>query len=226
MRIIRNILVVGGSLIILLGIIGIVTFSQNKDNKDAEEIKLPPPELKGKVSLEEVLSLRRSIREYQNKELTLEQIGQLLWAANGKNKFRRTVPSAGALYPMEVYAVYKEGVYHYQTNNHSLKLVKKGDVRADLAKAALGQEWVRLAPLSIVITGNYEKCARRYRERAERYVHIEAGHIGQNIYLQAVTLGLGTVAVGAFYDEEVKKVLKLPEKETPLYIFPIGYPAE
>jgi len=202
-----------------------------KPEAEGMEIKLPPASQKGNVSLEETLAKRRSVRSYKPDALTAEQIGQLLWAANGlnadpKSRANRTVPSAGALYPMEVYCLTAEGFYLYLPASHSLRLIKKGDLRQALAKAALGQASVAGAPLVIVITGNYAKCAVKYKDRAPRYVHIEAGHIGQNIHLEAVALGLGSVPVGAFDDDKVKEILRLPEAETPLYIIPVGYPAK
>lgn len=201
---------------------------QEKGNV-TEEIKLPPPQKSSKISLEEALAKRRSTRKFDSKELTMEEIGQLLWAADGLNadakvRTNRTAPSAGAIYPMELYAVTKEGVYHYALESHSLKLIKKGEQRTALAKASLGQKCVETAPLNIIITGNIEKCAHKYKERATRYVDIEAGHIAQNIHLQTVALTLGSVPVGAFDDDEVKKVLQIPEPEIPLYIIPVGHP--
>ncbi len=142
----------------------------------------------------------------------------------------RAAPSAGATYPLEVYAVVKNGgvegldagVYHYQPEDHSLGLLRNGDLSEELASACLGQGWVREAPLNIVITAVYARTTRRYGTRGERYVHMEVGHVGQNIYLQATAMGLGTVAVGAFYDDEVRKVLGVSEEERPLYVMPVG----
>lgn len=222
-------------LVLIIGLImGLVWWNSNCDARvkrtKVKDIKLPQAKQTGKMSLEEALAKRRSIRKFKPDKLTQEQIAQLLWAANGVNRpgqhCCRTVPSAGALYPMEVYGVTPEGIYHYVSDTHSLKLVKVGDHRGPLAQAALGQRWVKQAPFNVVITGNYNKCNRKYGKRATRYVHIEAGHIGQNVLLEAVALGLGTVPVGAFIDDAVKKLLNLPDVEIPLYIIPVGYPAD
>lgn len=196
-----------------------------------EIVQLPEPRYKGEVSVEEAIARRRSIRYYRDEPLTLDQVSQLLWAAQGitekKRKFR-AAPSAGATYPFEIYVVIgnveglKPGVYHYNPFNHTLELIKEGDYRKELQKAALNQEWVGKAAIDIVLVAFYERTTKRYGERGYQYVHIEAGHIGQNIYLQATALNLGTVAVGAFYDSEVAKVVETDGR--PLYIFPVGIP--
>ena len=197
----------------------------------SEIIQLPEPRYEGEMSVEEAIARRRSIRYYRDEPLTLDQVSQLLWAAQGitekKRKFRAS-PSAGATYPFEIYVVVgnvqglKPGVYHYNPFNHTLELIKEGDYRKELQKAALNQEWVGKAAIDIVLVAFYERTTKYYGERGYQYVHIEAGHIGQNIYLQATALNLGTVAVGAFYDKEVAKVVETDG--TPLYIFPVGVP--
>jgi len=197
--------------------------------------KLPVPEVAGTMSVEEAIAKRRSIREYVAKPLTLKQLSQLLWAAQGVTDPRwgfRAAPSAGATYPLEVYVVVgkngvselEAGVYLYNPSDHTLGLLFTGDLRSELSSAALGQKWVAEAPLNIVIAAVYERTTVRYGERGTRYVHMEVGHAGQNIYLQATALGLGTVVVGAFEDVEVQKILRLPEDHKPLYIIPVGYP--
>jgi len=192
-------------------------------------INLQAPRLKGEMSLEEAINLRRSVRRYKSEPLTLEQVSQLLWAAYGKNAYgKKTSPSAGACYPFEIYVVVsnvknlKPCIYHYDSENHALELVREGDFNKSLAKACLNQRHVENAAINIIIVAHYKRTTRRYGERGIRYVHIDAGHVGQNIYLQATALGLGTVAVGAFRDEEVKKVINVPGE--PLYIFPVGVP--
>jgi len=145
----------------------------------------------------------------------------------------RTVPSAGATYPLEVFIAcgrntlegIDEGVYHYQASNHALVRHHPQDVRVELARAALDQDYIYQAPVDIVICAIYERTSQRYGGRAERYVHIEVGHAGQNIYLQVTALGLATVAIGAFHDEEVREVLRLERQYRPLYIMPVGKPA-
>ncbi|AFK21824.1 putative NADH oxidase (noxc) [Pyrococcus sp. ST04] len=194
-----------------------------------ESIKLPEPRLKGEMSVEEAIAKRRSIRRYRNEPLTLEELSQLLWAAQGitepRRKFR-AAPSAGATYPFEIYVVVgkvsglKPGIYHYDPFTHSITLVKEGDYRRALQKAALNQAWVGNAAIDIVLVAYYERTTKYYGERGKMYVHMEAGHIGQNIYLQATALNLGTVAVGAFYEDRVAEILGTDG--IPLYIFPVG----
>ncbi|MEW6097108.1 MAG: SagB/ThcOx family dehydrogenase [bacterium] len=194
-------------------------------------ISLPKPKLIGKMSIEEAIARRQSIRQFTQASLTMEQLSQLLWSAQGiTEQFRRAVPSAGATYPLDIFAVIgivegaNPGVYHYLPIKHSIELIKKGDLRRDLSLAALNQEFIANAPLNIVITGEYSRTTLRYGSRGEKYVHMEVGHAGQNLSLIAQTLGLGTVVIGAFIDEEVIRCLNLPKKFTPLYIMPFGYP--
>ncbi|MFC2009628.1 SagB/ThcOx family dehydrogenase [Chloroflexota bacterium] len=190
-------------------------------------MKLSIPIKKGDVSLEECLEKRRSRRRFTAKELTWEQISQLLWAGQGiSGRKYRTVPSAGALYPLEIYMVGGEGVYHYKPETHELEQTTTSDARHQLSRAALNQRFIEEAPVDIVIAAVYQRTERHYRERAVRYVHIEVGHMAQNIHLQAVALGLVSVPVGAFHDEQVHETLSLPQNEKPLYIIPVGYAAE
>jgi SagB-type dehydrogenase family enzyme len=193
-------------------------------------ITLPAPRLSGGVSLEETLLKRRSVREYASLALTPEEVSQLLWSAQGITAEwgARTAPSAGALYPLEVYLVVGNvedvaaGVYKYRPEKHELVKVRDGDVREELTEAALRQGCVRNGAIDIVMAAVYERTTKKYGERGIRYVHMEAGHAAQNICLQATALNLGAVTVGAFYDEKVKLILSLPEDEVPLYIIPVG----
>ena len=200
--------------------------TESKAVKMAKEIKLPKPKEKGIISIEETLNKRRSVRDYKKGALSLEEVSQLLWAGSGKNLFRKTAPSAGATYPLEIYLVVGEveglepGIYHYSSPKHSLKLGEEEDVRNKLSRAALGQEMIEEAPICIVIAADYGRTTGHYGQRGNRYVHMEAGHVGQNVSLQAISLNLGTVMIGAFGDEEVKEVLGI--KEEPLYIIPVG----
>ena len=201
-------------------------------NKPAVVIKLPQPREDGKTSVESALRHRRSTRQFRDTPLTLAEVSQLLWAAQGITgaEGRRTAPSAGALYPLEVFVVagnvegLSAGVYRYRPGEHDLSLVTDGDRRVKLAAAAQEQIWLKGAPAIIVITGVYERTAARYKERAERYVRIEAGHASQNVQLQAVALDLGTVIVGAFDDDRVKRELGLAADEQPLCLLPVGRP--
>jgi SagB-type dehydrogenase family enzyme len=193
-------------------------------------VELPEPRYDSEVSVEEALVTRRSVRNYTGEPLTLRDVSQLFWAAQGITDPMglRTAPSAGALYPLEVYVVVgdveglERGVYKYRPAEHGLMKVLEGDRREELAKAALGQACVGEGAIDMVIAAVYERTTAKYGERGVRYVHMEAGHAAQNICLQATALRLGTVTVGAFHDEQVKSVLDLPTGEEALYIMPVG----
>ena len=193
-------------------------------------LMLPEPRLRSEVSVEEALLKRRSVREYGNAPLTLEEVSQLLWAAQGITSEwgGRTAPSAGALYPLEVYIVVgnvenlSPGVYKYNPERHELIKVRDDDVREELAEAALSQVWVKEGAIDIIIAAVYGRTTKKYGDRGVRYVHMEAGHAAQNIYLQAATLDLGMVTVGAFHDDWVKEIMSMPEDEIPLYLIPVG----
>ncbi|MFB0526383.1 MAG: SagB/ThcOx family dehydrogenase [bacterium] len=194
-----------------------------------ENIKLPRPRITGKMSLEEAIIDRQSVRSFSEQELSPEEISQLLWAAYGQRDVdsttgaSKTVPSAGALYPMEIYIVSPNGVFHYFPSSHSLKEISDEDLRSALSGAALWQEAIAQAAVNFVIACVYDRICWKYGERGMRYAHIEAGHIAQNIHLQAVSLGLGSVPIGAFSDTAVQKVLYLPKDNIPLYIIPVGH---
>jgi SagB-type dehydrogenase family enzyme len=207
-------------------------FSTSTQDKiiEGELIDLPDPRFESEVSLEEAILRRRSTREFSNKPVTIKEVSQLLWAAQGITSERgyRTAPSAGALYPLEVYVVvgYVDdlslGVYWYRPSEHALVKVTGGDVVRGLTEAALMQQSVSEAAVNLVITAVYSGTTQKYGDRGVRYIHLEAGHAAQNICLQATALDLGAVTVGSFSDEGVKWTLKLPEEEQPLYIIPVG----
>jgi SagB-type dehydrogenase family enzyme len=190
-------------------------------------IQLPTPARSGVVSLEEVLSQRRATREFIPGPLSERQLSQLLWAAQGitGSEGYRTAPSAGALYPLEIYVVLPAGFYHYDPARHRLDRISAEDLRPALCRAALEQQAVREAEAVFVITAVYERTAQKYgTARGSRYVHLEAGHAAQNLLLEAVALGLGAVSMGAFHDAEVQKALSLPRNHEPLYLIPVGKP--
>ena len=215
-------------------IIGACSDTQSPTNESIPEpltsIKLPEPRFKSEISIEETLLQRRSVREYADLPLTLDDVSQLLWSAQGMTAGwgGRTAPSAGALYPLEVYLVVGNveklaiGVYKYKPERHELTRVKEGDLRGELAVAALGQSFVKEGAIVIVIAAVYERTTKKYGDRGVRYVHMEAGHAAQNIYLQAAALDLGMVTVGAFNDNNVKDILGMAKDEVPLYVIPLG----
>lgn len=193
-------------------------------------IELPPPTFRSEISLEQTLATRRSVRRFSEDPLDREQIGRLLWAAQGVTHSAgyRTAPSAGALYPLELFVVagavsdLPAGVYRYRPREHVLLKVAEGDRRAALAAAALGQATVGRAPGILVFCAVYERIVGKYGERGERYAHMEAGHAAQNVHLQAVALGLGSVPVGAFREDDVRSAVGAEADETPVYLVPVG----
>ncbi len=203
----------------------------------AKLVKLPPPSYKGNVSVEAAIRSTKSVRNYGNAPLKLQQISQLLWAANGRlptdavsGATIKVTPSAGGLYPLEIFLLTGKdtvegvpaGIYMYKPETNSLLLVDSGDKRNLLAYASLSQMWIARAPATIVIAGAFSRTTSKYRERGIQYVFIEAGNSDQNIYLQAAALKLGVGTVGAFNDAQVSAVLKLPTDIKPLLIVPVG----
>ena len=202
----------------------------NMPEYKSETIKLPAPLQNSNTSTEEAILKRRSVRSYKDSPLTLKEISQLLWAAQGITDPRglRAAPSAGALYPLEIYVIagnvndLPDGIYNYRPLKHELVTIVKGDKRNELCNAALGQSSIRSAAAVIVFSAVYERTTMKYGGRGIKYVHIEIGHAAQNVFLQAVSLDLGTVVIGAFNDDDVTEVLKMPDGERPLYIMPVG----
>ncbi len=195
-------------------------------------IELSEPRKSSKVSVEQAINNRRSRRSFSQEPVLLDDISQLCWSAQGiteKTHGFRVAPSAGALYPIEIFLVVGNsdltpGIYHYLYTDHVLESVKKGDYREELYRASVGQEWVKNAALNIVVTGIFSRTEAKYGERGrERYVFMEAGHVAENIYLQAESLALATVSVGAFYDEAIRELLSLSREYTPIYVMPIGH---
>jgi SagB-type dehydrogenase family enzyme len=211
-------------------------YSEKDEDTNLVKIKLPIPSLTGTMSVNEALLKRRSVREYKDTCLTLQEVSQLLWAAYGIsdtvswNGFGlHTAPSAGALYPLELYLVagnvsgIPAGIYKYHPKRHYLILIKSGDYRSELCDAALKQDMVKSAPAVIVYSAVFSRNTDKYGNRGrERYVCMDLGHSGENIYLQATAMGIGTCAIGAFTDKDVSKVIGMPDEEEPLYIMPLG----
>ena len=197
-------------------------------------MKLPLPLTQGTVSVEQAINQRRTVRKFASRPLDVHQVSQLLWSAQGiteKNGIKRAAPSAGALYPTNIYVVaghnsvahMEAGVYQYEPKGHVLSLVVKSDLREVVARAALSQMWIARAPLSIVITAEFKRITVKYKKRGVIYAVIEAGHMGQNLFLQAEALGLKAGIVGAFYEKKLIEAIRIPPSHEPLLIMPIGY---
>ena len=208
--------------------------SEVHSGKKGVEIMLKPPFQEGRMSLEEAIGRRRTIRSFKDKPVTMEQFSQIFWSAQGiteKGGFKRAAPSGGALYPADVYAgvgkgyvsELSEGVYHYIPKDHSVNMTAEGDRRRDLAKASLRQMWISQAPVIYVVTAEYERITIKYGNRGIRYALIEIGHIAQNIFLQCQTLGLSAGIVGAFDDRKIGQVLGVKKDHRPLIIMPVGW---
>jgi len=187
-------------------------------------IKLPQPKFDGTFSIEKSIYERESIRRFSSKKIEIEKISQLLWSAQGKKGTKRTIPSAGSTYPLEIYATLKDkGLFHYNSDKHILELLTDEDLTKKLVQASLDQHSIVEAYLNIIICAQFSRTTLGYGQRGIRYVLIEVGHCAQNIHLQAVALGLASVPIGAYEDEKVKQVLHLQKNIEPLYIIPIGY---
>ena len=202
----------------------------------AAEISLPKPSFKGTVTVEEALKARRTHRSFISRGLTLKQFSQVLWGAYGVSAREygyslKTAPSAGALYPLDLYAIVGDGgvenltpgVYHFRPENHTLMLLKEGDLRTQVARGSLRQMWMAEAPFMLAITGECARSSKKYGRRGVTYTHIEAGHVDQNIILQAEAIGLKAGIVGAFDNKRVSKTMEIPSSRDPLLIMPVGY---
>ena len=195
-----------------------------------ETVALPAPQRKGTMSLEESIAARRSRRAYASHPVTLAELGQLLWAAQGITgpEGQRTAPSAGALYPLELYVSASKveglapGIYKYDPEHHDLTLHVAGDRRRELTAAAKDQDCMRFSACAILFAADYERTASKYAERAIRFVCLEVGHASENVYLQATALGLGTCAIGAFEPAELRREVQLPKEEEPVSMLTIG----
>ncbi len=197
---------------------------------------LPNPKTKGDISVEQAIQSRRSFRSFSAEAVGLVHLSQLLWAAQGITEDSgglRSVPSAGALYPTEIYAVsgrdtvegLEPGIHQYRPAIHGVDRISGRDIRQDLGRASLSQMWMANAPVVLVICSEYERVTGKYGQRGVRYAMIEAGHVAENIFLQARASGLAAGIVGAFMDDEVVKVMDIPATHEPLLIMPAGYPA-
>jgi SagB-type dehydrogenase family enzyme len=195
-----------------------------------ETVRLPSPRFEGPVSVEQTLLARRSVRTFSRDPLTVDDLTQLLWAAQGITHPQgfRTAPSAGAIYPLELYVIVGHmvglptGLYRYRGREHALERRSPRDLRTEMSTAALSQRPVERAPVSFLFTAVYDRMTAKYGRRGVRYVDMEAGHAAQNLCLQAVALDLKSVVIGAFQDAAVKQIAMLPADEEPLYLVPVG----
>lgn len=206
------------------------------DRTTGDAISLPEPEPDGGTGVLRAIAERRSRRSFAPSSISLDTLGTLCWATQGitdASEGFRAAPSAGATYPLSIIAVVGRdgvteldaGVYRYDPHEHALETLETGDVRADLRAACLDQSWVETAPVSLILVATPARTARQYGERGEkRYVPVEVGHAGQNLYLAAEALDLGTVTVGAFDDESVARLIALDDGEVPMAVYPIGAP--
>lgn len=187
-------------------------------------IILPKPLLKGKMTLEEAIFKRESIRSFNESPIEEQVLSQIFWAAQGKNGRKKTVPSAGATYPLEIFANIKnKGFFHYDESNNTLELISSKDLSIEISQASWKQIFMSEPYLILIICAEFQRTCQRYGERGIRYVYIEVGHCAQNVHLIAISNGLDSVPIGAFKDNEIKTALNLPDYLEPLYLIPIGY---
>ena len=210
--------------------------SDYKHYLNSTKIKLPLPKQVETLSVDEAIRERRSTRTFSQKPLTVEQLSYLLWASTGIQRKEggyefRTAPSAGALYPIETYLItnkvqgLEKALYHYSVKSHLLEELERGDFSTPIAHAALGQEMFLGAAAIFVWTAIFARSKWKYRQRAYRYVYLDAGHIAQNLALSATSLGLGSCQVGAFYDDEVNRIVGVEgAEESAIYLSVLGYP--
>ncbi len=205
-------------------------FSETMHVQPGSTIELPQPVTDGDMSLEEALTLRRSVRSYTEEPLTLSEVSQLLWSAQGITNERgfRTAPSAGATFPLEMFLVVNDvddlerGLYHYHPDEHHLELMREADLAEPLYQASMSQSMILDGGIVLVFGAVFERTTERYGDRGIRYVHNEIGHASQNVHLQAAALDLGTVVIGAYDDDEVEDILQLGDQYNVLYLMPVG----
>jgi SagB-type dehydrogenase family enzyme len=224
--------------IVVVGLVWMqCSFSQDEPKEtEKKTVKLPKPKEKGEMSVEEAIKRRRCVRSYKDKAMSLEQLSQLLWSANGitgNKSYYRAAPSAGGLHPLDFYAVVGKdtvtgldaGVWHYDPEKHRLTLLTEGDKREALKNAALGQKQIGTARVDIMVTIEFERTTKKYGERGkQRYAYMDCGFACENVFLQTQSLGLSMCVVGAFHDDKVAAALSLPEKHEPALLLTIGYP--
>jgi SagB-type dehydrogenase family enzyme len=207
-----------------------------KEYPDRKKVKIPLPENIETLSFDKTVKTRKSVRQFSDKALTLDQLGYLLWTSTGIQRVEngydfRNVPSAGALYPIETYLFARNienidsGLYHYNIKSHLLEELKIGDFSFHLAQACLGQKMLTSAQVAFVWSAIFERSKWKYKQRAYRYVYLDCGHIAQNLALCSCALGLGSCQIGAFYDDELNALIELDGKnESVIYLSIVGNP--
>lgn len=220
------------------GLNGSTRPSMYKEYPDKPSITLPAPEPAVTSSVDQALRQRRSIRSYSDRPLNKEQLSYLLWASTGiqrreRNFEFRTAPSAGALYPIETYVVVNnvenvlQGLYHYSIKRHTLEELQTGDISQAITTAAMGQRICSQAAVVFIWTAVFQRTKWRYQDRAYRYIYLDAGHIAQNLALSATSLGLGSCQIGALFDEEVNKIVRVDGiEESTIYMTVVGWPQQ
>lgn len=218
------------------GIFGQAKPEVYKSYPSAPKVPLDPAEKDGGLPLWETIRLRRSVRRFERKPLSRFCVSQLLWASQGIVRREvghdfRTVPSAGALFPVETYLALHSveqinpGLYHYSVAGHELELLKGGDFRTKIARAALDQDMACTAAAVFIWAAVFERSKWKYKQRAYRYIYLDTGHIAQNLALAAVSLGLGTCQIGALYDDEVNALFGIDgQKESVVFMSAVGHP--
>jgi SagB-type dehydrogenase family enzyme len=209
-----------------------------KTYSGVKKIKLPEPKQEKNIALDEILQIRHSVRNFSEEPVSIQDLSYLLWATTGIQRIEhgyefRTAPSAGALYPIETYLVVnnvedlEQGVYHYAIKNHKLEQLKVGDYSIKVAKAALGQKIAQFAAVDFIWTAIYFRSMWKYKQRGFRYIYLDCGHIGQNLALASVSLGLGSCQIGAIFDGEANEIVGVDgEKESVIYMSVVGHPKQ
>lgn len=220
-------------ILILLVCFSSVVFSQNPARPSAVgpsvTMQLPQPQTNSRISLEQAIENRRSVRQFTDEPLTISQLGQLCWAAQGitePNKGMRTAPSAGAIYPIALYVLLPDGLYVYVPEKHELSKLISGNLRKSVSNASFNQRFIENAPCTFILAGSIKKVESRYRSRGAKFTYIEAGHIAQNIQLQATVIGLGSVPIGVIDEKTIAQICKMPQGLEVLYVMPVGNPTE
>ncbi|MEN6547750.1 MAG: SagB/ThcOx family dehydrogenase [Armatimonadia bacterium] len=226
---IRNLIYLSIGITVAFELLQAFVYTKSAHGQPAQtpKIALPAPQTDSTFSLEKALATRRSKRQWKPMPLTLAQLGQLCWAAQGITdpaSGKRTCPSPMGVYALELYALNADGVFHYLPKEHALERLATEDRRVALGDACRGQQQVKTCATAFVITADMPKAEEKLGMANKQMLCLESGHCAQNILLQAVALGLGAVPIGAGRDAEIREVLQLPDRLTALYVVATGNP--